>query len=223
MVPTRKGYPNCYEPKTCPSTAQGTCNGTGTCNDATGKCSCDTGYTGSACGDCATGYQHWDSSTTCSKVVQYDHPSVQITVDRFCGTGEFSGGDKDFDSSPVNVSVHAWVQRSGTCLNFYVKATFAENNSDWTTGTATRSKAVCKLPANAACKFLTATDYSFSTQTQKCDQWYYDEAFGSTLVDRIKYIADTDGNDVGNCEAVGPGSGSGAIVDFLTVKVLCQL
>lgn len=213
-----KGYPNCYQPVACPLN----CSGHGTCNDKTGVCTCDTGFTGSACASCASGYQDWGSEK-CVKVVQYDKAGVSITVDKFCGNGEFSGGDKDFDSSTVNVSVNASVQRSGACLNFSVTATFAENNWDWTKGTATRTKQYCILPSSAACQFLTQTSYSFSTQTNNCDQWYYDYAPTSTLVDQIKFMADTDGDDVGNCEAVGPGSGSGAIVTFMTVKVLCKL
>lgn len=152
---------------------------------------------------------------------EYTASNVSIVVDKFCGPGEFSGGDKDFDGSRVNVTVHSWISYSSGCINFYVRATFAEANSDWTTGVATRSKKGCGNPS--VCKILTPTEHTFKKQVQGCDQWrtYYGNS--SMLVKQIKYLADTDGEDVGNCEPVGTGSGSGAIVSFNMVKLLCKV
>jgi len=43
------------------------CNGHGTCSDASGMpvCTCDTGYTGTTCNQCASGYQDSDGNGTC--------------------------------------------------------------------------------------------------------------------------------------------------------------
>lgn len=46
------GYPDCYQPQSCPSS----CSGFGTCNDKTGQCTCDPVHAGPACDTCAPGY-----------------------------------------------------------------------------------------------------------------------------------------------------------------------
>lgn len=146
-----------------------------------------------------------------------------MTVDKFCGPGEFTGGDQDFDSSKVNETFHAWVERANAVVRFCVDADFKEDNSDWTEGHATRcSPDYPILPPNAACDIQCDSDYYYYGQTQQCDVLFTDDALGSTLVQQINFYADTDGDDVGNCEPMGAGSGSGCVVKFMTVSYLCQ-
>ena len=53
----------------CPKTANGYCNGSGTCNSS-GACECDVGWTGTYCGQCASGYYGFGIVRGCNECVK---------------------------------------------------------------------------------------------------------------------------------------------------------
>ncbi len=67
------GFQDLDDDGTCaPACGDATCTGHGDCEDATGTavCSCDTGYDGADCADCAAGYQDNDDDGRCARSCQ---------------------------------------------------------------------------------------------------------------------------------------------------------
>ncbi len=86
------GSGNCVPNQAC---TPNYCNGHGTCSDASGMpvCTCDTGYTGTTCTQCASGYQDSDGNGTCLEDCYFSCGQKPLAVcPRSYGSCQYSGG-----------------------------------------------------------------------------------------------------------------------------------
>ncbi len=101
------GSGNCVPNQSC---TPNYCNGHGTCSDASGMpvCTCDTGYTGTTCNQCASGYQDSDGNGTCLEDCYFScgQKPAALCPESY-GSCQYSGGvascvcDQGWENPPV--------------------------------------------------------------------------------------------------------------------------